>query len=107
MFRELTTGLVFCALAWSARPAAAEELDTAMYDTVDSFEFGGRTLTVTGIIRGDSAPSTSSFFIEDVGDGARCDRLLMMVMSKPGKFQFGVVRPPGISRGCTLILRTL
>jgi hypothetical protein len=85
------------------------------YDTVDAVE----TLTVgsnvaiqiSGIISGDSTPTTTTYILRGSSSGTdqanRCDRMALLAMSKPGKFQFVLVGPGGSTfSNCKLIVRT-
>jgi hypothetical protein len=84
------------------RPALADASAGTVYDTVDGVEldqveicvFGCVTHTivkVTGIRTGHSTPSTLSFdFVDKADIAAHCQRLAMLAMSKPGKYQFGI-----------------
>lgn len=100
--------LVLCAalvtsLLAAPRRAAADATDS--YSTVDSVEVNKRnatigsnpTITVRGIREGNSAPSTQTYVIPNNGNFAEgvetalsCQRLAVVVMSKPGKFLFAV-----------------
>lgn len=98
------------------RPAAADVAD--LYDTIDSAEVNqsafdhGPQLTVRGILAGTSAPITRTYSLQDRGatgtDGLNmvlhCQRLALLVMSKPGKFQFGIGHPTvaGFATGCRI-----
>jgi hypothetical protein len=109
------------------RPARAA-LSPDVYDAVDSVEVNKRdsdftgsppTLTVRGVIAGGSAPqsrryvfnnnSTSTTSQTDGLEAAmHCHRLAVLVMSKPGKFQFAIAGPIGstANSGCRLMLIT-
>jgi len=76
------------------------------------------TEAVTGIVTGEGAPSRRTFTIlgspvtpssgtpqQDVA-ASRCDRLALLAMSKPGKFQFAIVDVGSSRVGCKLIART-
>jgi hypothetical protein len=100
-------------------PAAAAFGDTITYDTVDAIEVLADQIKVTGIISGQGAPSTTLFRIvssppssttggsTDVA-ASRCDRLALLAMSKPGKYQFAIVQAAdfGARFSCKLIVRT-
>lgn len=120
MTRPLATCIAISALALLApRPAGANIGDIiAAYDTVDAVEVVANQITLTGIITGEAAASRRTFAIfgsssatgssnpTDVA-ASRCDRLALLAMSKPGKFQFAIVDAGLSSRfGCKLILRT-
>jgi hypothetical protein len=88
----------------------------AVYDTVDAVEVFGSRITVTGIIAGQSAPSEFIYVIFDgsssgstPGGANRCDRLALLAMAKPGKYQFATLIVPdtfGSFYSCKLIVRT-
>jgi hypothetical protein len=115
MTRHLVTCLAFTALLFvSPTPAAAATFanDSAVYDTVDAIEVLKESSTiadgikVTGIISGQSAPSELSYVIAGPTDHpARCERLALLAMSKPGKFQLALLRVDG-GFTCKLIVRT-
>ncbi|HEY0987478.1 MAG TPA: hypothetical protein VGD80_10525 [Kofleriaceae bacterium] len=100
----------------SPESARAAQGDVTAYDTVDAIEVQASTITVTGIIAGQGAPSTTRYSILSTGSStssstdvgaARCDRLALLAMSKPGKFQFAVIDLGFSSRfSCKLIART-
>lgn len=122
MTRHLVTCLAIITLAFvSPTPAAAATTanSSAVYDTVDAIEvspsdnFGIPSITVTGIISGQSAPSELRYPISIPSSGiitdeaARCDRFALLAMSKPGKFQLAmIISPFGDSFNCKLIVRT-
>lgn len=98
-------------------PAVAALGDTTTYDTVDAVEVLDDQIRVTGIISGQAVPSTVLYKIRSSSTSSggptdtaasRCDRLALLAMSKPGKFQFAVVlelvNPTAF--GCKLIVRT-
>lgn len=87
----------------------------AVYDTVDAVEVFGNRIAVTGIIAGQSTQSVLSYVISDgsasnsTPEGAnRCDRLALLAMAKPGKYQFATVRVGtfGNAFSCKLTVRT-
>jgi len=118
MTRHLVTCLAIIALSFvSPTPAAAAATvatSSAVYDTVDAVELlDGTLITVTGVISGQSARSESIYQIFSIpnSDGpARCDRLALLAMTKPGKFQFALnYNSTGAFEGmfnCKLIVRT-
>ena len=89
-------------------PAMAATSGTTAYDTIDAVEVVDTFITVTGIISGQGAPTTTTYVV--VGgteSAARCDRLALLALTKPGKYQFAVV-PQGIDVfSCKLIVRKL
>ena len=88
------------------RPAAAAI--THVFDTVDAVEISGTAINVTGILAGQTAPTTVMFEFYDAGRVQRCERLAVLAMSKPGKYQFGIGGPsgPNLTPSCKLALRT-
>jgi hypothetical protein len=117
MTRPIIACLTLGALCFlSSQPARAAFGDVTLYDTVDEIRVVDLRLVVTGIIAGHSASSTATYQIRttSVSNGAtidvaaRCDRLALLAMSKPGKFQFGVVDESsgGAVFSCKLIVRT-
>lgn len=117
MTRRLSAGLTIVALAFVSSTSATAEPPIgvpAVYDTVDGIVVSGRRITVTGIISGQVAQSTFLYLLFDeiTSSGAasdtanRCDRLALLAMSKPGKFQFAVERVPSTSSfRCALTVR--
>jgi hypothetical protein len=116
MARHLTPGLAIVALTFISAAALADPPQgaPAAYDTVDSVSVGGRRIIVTGIISGQTAPSTFQYtiFDESTSSGTtdaanRCDRLALLAMSKPGKFRFSMEHPDASSFTfrCTLTVR--
>jgi hypothetical protein len=111
MFRHLIPSIALAALAtFSPTPAGAAVGSLTTFDTVDAIEATFATsdsshavgVRVTGIIVGNSGPTTVSVKLTSVtivnasGVGpvdpvARCDRMAMLAMSRPGKFQFALV----------------
>lgn len=75
-----------------------------IFETVDSYGIMTTArFEVTGILQGESAPRTLSFFINNLSEAAphtsRCDRLALLAMGKPGLYFLEVVQ--GISFGYT------
>ena len=120
MFRLVAMCCVIAALTFEAPlPASAATGDTTTYDTVDAIEVFADQIKVTGIISGQGAPSTRMYrIVSSSTDGSsggptdvaasRCDRLALLAISKPGKFQFAVVQIVDFSPrySCKLIVRT-
>jgi len=122
MTRHLVTCLAIIAFSFvSPTPAiaATQATSSAVYDTVDAVEIRSSAseaplVVITGIISGQSAPSEFSYQIltfsnPTTDNGARCDRLALLAMSKPGKFQLAmnrIVDSFGFGFGCKLIVRT-
>jgi len=115
MTRHLVTCLTITALTFvSPAPAAAATYasSSAVYDTVDAVEIleVASTITITGIISGQSSPSTLSYnlHLSTTESASRCDRLALLAMSKPGRFQLAMNYFYGNGDGftCKLIVRT-
>jgi hypothetical protein len=103
-------------------PVVADVTIQVVYDTVDSVEIknhdicdtcGGNQsmVIVRGIVVGTSTPSTRTFnFGTNIDIATRCERLAMIAMSKPGKYQLGIGADMSNSGGvgghgdCKLIL---
>jgi len=101
----LSLGLAAFTLA-SPHPAVAADATTT-YDTVDAFEIQSAHFLVTGILQGQSTPTTRSFFV-GTGNDARaslCQRFAMLVMSKPGKFRFAATDRGASTADCKLTVR--
>jgi hypothetical protein len=100
-------------LAVALTPAAVAMADFPptgqVYDTVDAIQSSPSLITVTGIVAGQSAPTTSSYVVATGGVGdpiARCDRFALLAISKPGKFRFATVSSAsGNHFDCQLITR--
>lgn len=103
--------LALSLLLLPAAPASADDSSAAhVYDTVDRVQSGFNQITITGIINGQSTPTTLTYAVETAGVGdppARCDRFALLAMSKPGKFQFATVLAStlGPTFYCALITR--
>ena len=121
MTHRLASCLVITALALAPRRSAADPGITAVYDTVDSVQIKNHDLcsgcithalvVVRGVRVGGSGPVTSSFDFGTNKDMAtRCERLAVIAMSRPGKYQFGIgsdaFSPDGGHGDCELILVT-
>jgi hypothetical protein len=118
MARHLIPGLAIVALTFISSAAIAADPPVggpAVYDTVDAVSVGGRRIIVTGIIAGQTAPSTFQYTIFDDSNSSgttdaanRCDRLALLAMSKPGKFRLSMEHPDSSSFTfrCTLTVRT-
>jgi hypothetical protein len=73
---------------FSLQPVASAQTSTA-YMTVDAVQFDGYTFTVTGVVQGESTPSTRTItFTHTYASEARgyCQRLLLLALSKPGQY---------------------
>lgn len=119
MTHRLAYCLVIASLALVPRPGAADPGITAVYDTVDSVRIKNQDqcssciahalVVVRGVRVGGSGPITSTFdFGTNKDMAARCERLAVIAMSKPGKYQFGIgadaFNPDGGHGDCELIL---
>ena len=85
------------------------------YDTVDAVQTttvgSNVAIEIRGVVSGDSAPTTTTYVLRGSSSGTdqgnRCDRMALLAMSKPGKFQFVLVGPGGNTfSNCKLIART-
>jgi len=109
MIRRLGLFLVIAMLAtFSSTPArAATDFDT--YDAVDGVELQSAFLVVTGVLTGQTAPVTRSYFFGSGDADGRmrtCAKLAVFVMSKPGKFQLAMRNTSISTAGCKVVLRT-
>lgn len=119
MMHRLTLCLVIALLSVAApRPAAAAATD--IFDSVNAVEVnnndpnagGNVTLTLQGIRAGGTTPSTTTYVFSGASSPSnldmanQCQRLAVLVMSKPGKFQFAISPSSSSAHGCKLILRT-
>jgi len=114
MFRRVAMWCAIAAFTFAGLPPAMAAGNTITYDTVDAVEVLADRISVTGIISGQGTPSTREYTIfssssttgaTDVA-ASRCDRLALLAMSKPGKFQFAVTLLTGTGAfSCTLIVR--
>jgi len=118
MGRRLIRCFTLVALSMVPAVSSADPIvstSPAVYDIVDAVEVQGNRINITGIIAGESAPSEFSYAIFDgsasgtTPEGAnRCDRLALLTIAKPGKYQFAITRTPNLSSrmSCKLIVRT-
>jgi hypothetical protein len=119
MIRHLAGWSVLAALCFIPAVSSADapqSFTPAVYDTVDAVEVWGNRLIVTGIISGQDHVSELGYQIADrsnVGtifpEGAiRCDRLALLAIAKPGKYQFATTHLVNFATllGCKLIVRT-
>ena len=88
------------------RPAAATVTYTYVFDTVDAFEIDPNTyyFTLTGIPSGQTAPVTQTIFFISQQIAQRCERLALLAMSKPGKYQLHIGANTS-NTGCKLVRR--
>jgi hypothetical protein len=109
MVRHLVCCLTIAVLM-TVSVRSAEAADETAYDTVDQMEFISTQFTLTGIIQGQSAPSVTSYFVFGGTDAlekvSQCQRIVMLVMSKPGKFRLTMLSVSGNFAGCRLTVRT-
>jgi hypothetical protein len=116
VMHRLIMCLMVCASTFTVpRHAAAAINPTTTYDTVDAVEVQNDccsfvNLVVTGILAGQSTPTTRTFAFSnssatDAAPALRCERFAVIAMSKPGKYQFAI-SASGTLGACKLILRT-
>ncbi|AEI64842.1 hypothetical protein [Corallococcus macrosporus] len=101
--RLVRTASVVAALLL-APAAVAEEAEygrSYVFTTVDAvqaYSLGGG-FEVTGVLEGEATTRTISFWAEhgtyesQQSFGARCDRLALLLMTRPGRFQLTVLMP--------------
>ncbi|WP_163785473.1 hypothetical protein [Myxococcus vastator] len=91
------------ALAPSALAEDAEYGRPYVFTTVDAllaYSFGG--IEVTGILEGEATPRTLSFWSaygseeSQQGFGVRCDRMALLLMTRPGRFRLTVEMPSSL-----------
>src|SRR5262249_29794374 len=79
-----------CLLALSALANDAEARPAlATYESVDSYSVTYKTMSITGVIQGASAPSTTQYPVAsgtDFSDAAACREMLLTMMNRPGRF---------------------
>ena len=111
MSRHLISLVVAGIVMLSSRLTLAD----VAYDTVDAVQTStvgsNAAIQISGIVSGDSTPTTTTFILRPSSSGTdqanRCDRMALLAMSKPGKFQFVLVGPGGSTfSNCKVILRT-
>ena len=114
MSRHLIACLVIAVLLSPSVPVVAAHGSpvTAVYDTVDAVESSSDYIVIAGIISGSSTPTEVRYdLFEPAGvhgvAAARCDRLALLAIAKPGKYQFAIVALAsfGARFGCKLIVR--
>jgi hypothetical protein len=123
MSNRLALCLVFISFTIAvSSPVVADATVQVVYDTVDFVEIKNQDICsscngnqsvviVRGIPVGTSTPSTRTFnFGSNIDMATRCERLAMIAMSKPGKYQLGIGADTSTSGGvgghgdCKLIL---
>ncbi|MFP2957944.1 hypothetical protein ACLEPN_08965 [Myxococcus sp. 1LA] len=100
--RVVRTASVVAALTL-APAALAEEAEygrSYVFTTVDAVQaYSLSGFEVTGILEGEATPRTITFWPEhgnyesQQGFGARCDRMALLLMTRPGRFQLTVEMP--------------
>ena len=91
--------VVVAVALWCGSARAQVAPTEVVFTTVDAVESNGSVLTVTGIVRGDSAPSAQPFYFtyapagELVASVASCERKALLAMSKPGQYLLTIWRP--------------
>lgn len=112
MTHRLSAFLVIASLTFLA-PRTAAAAVSYTFDTVDAVEIVRPTTTstpdviVTGIQAGQTTPSSVTFHVNNADFARDCERLAVIAMSKPGKYQF-VLKISASSvdpGGCKLIRR--
>lgn len=104
-----TVALLALLAALAASPAAAQTTSSSWtFETVDdvqvytntSYASPQVTVTVTGIVQGESAATTHSAMIVDEARATAeaCERMALLALSKPGQYRFTL---SGVS-GCKL-----
>lgn len=88
-------------------PALAQPAPVGVsYATIDAIETTSRTLWITGIVEGGTAPTRTGYFLLDADKMMdRCERFALLVMSKPGKYQMTLINPSTTSARCMLSVR--
>ncbi|WP_375742134.1 hypothetical protein NR800_22675 [Corallococcus interemptor] len=85
-----TLSLVPSTAGAQAQPEEPVQGVAYVFTTVDAYTVGNGTLDVTGTLVGESAPRTFRFWA--IGDAsveaARCDRLALLAMTRPGRYLF-------------------
>ncbi|GMT98414.1 hypothetical protein KH5H1_25330 [Corallococcus caeni] len=85
--------LATLSLAPASALAAPEESVPGVnyvFTTVDAYTTGYGHFVITGVLQGESTPRTISFDAPayDASEATRCDRLALLAMTRPGRFQF-------------------
>lgn len=102
--RLLKLAVVPLAAAAMILPAAAAMADT-VYDTVDAVAMqADRNIRITGVVVGATGPTTTSYLLLRDYFAERCERMALLAMSKPGKYQLTLVGLSG-DYSCKLALR--
>lgn len=61
-----------------------------VFTSVDTYTAGAGHYVITGVLAGESTPRTFRFDAPayDGSEASRCDRLALLVMTRPGRFHF-------------------
>jgi hypothetical protein len=84
--------LIFAATTLATLPlldgsARAQAAGGTTYDVVSSYQMSSSIyVTVTGVVHGQSAASTTEFTVQS-GVKDQCERMLLVMMNRPGRFQ--------------------
>ncbi|NVI96778.1 hypothetical protein HV824_01380 [Myxococcus sp. AM009] len=101
------------ALAPSALAEEAEYGTSYVFTTVDAllgYSLGGG-FEVTGILEGEATPRTIRFwssggnYESQQGFGARCDRMALLLMTRPGRFRLTVEMPSSLQATTCMLTR--
>lgn len=103
------------ALAMLVATSSAMAAPTSyVFDSVSKFDFGLSQISVTGILQGDTTPTTLSWADATNGDyrfaASRCVPVLLTMIEKPGRYLFNLQIDPALvsgvaTLGCGLELR--
>lgn len=103
---RLAATLAVTALLFIAGRAGAQA--TTPYKvlvTVDAVQIEGGELLVTGIVQGETAPTTWRLMTATYSDPnvlANCQQQALLAMTKPGQYLYGIVYGPMSLYGCKL-----
>ena len=107
MLHRLSSVLVVAALVI---PPAVTQAGTGSltytFATVDGVKVIDKLIYVTGIQVGASTPTEIPASFADSSAAERCDRLALIAMSKPGKYQFSILNPSSGTYYCDLSVVT-
>ena len=108
MRRHILASFVLSAVTLAApRLAAADTLTS--FDAVDAVEMTASGVKITGIVAGQSEPSSVQliFGIGNEARAERCERLALLAMAQPGRFEFVAIETPGsaVQDSCKLAVR--
>jgi len=125
MIRHLSSCLVIASLLVAAPRSAPAAVVDHVFDTVDTVEINhdpgcapssgcgpAARVVVTGIRQNTSVQVTEEFiFYSDTDMAARCERLALIAIAKPGKYRFAIGSHTNGSfnstfgGGCRLVVR--